>query len=148
MGYHHPPLLQFWLWMASLWSEKEWWLRLLPALAGAMTPLAAGLWLRQFVSPLTAWSIALWVACAPNLILLSSQLRGYSIAMLCAMLALYALDLAFQRGSRVAMSAHLAALWIGILCEFSMAWIVLAVGVYCVMRFAEERQHRGLIPLW
>ena len=61
-SYHHPPLLFAWLWLATLVSDREWWLRLVPTLAGGLVPLMAGLWMRRFLSPVSAWGLAALLA--------------------------------------------------------------------------------------
>jgi len=81
-AYHHPPPLFVWLWVATFVSDQEWWLRLVPTLAGGLVPMMAALWMRRFLNPITAWGLAALLAFAPNLVLLSIQLRGYSMAML------------------------------------------------------------------
>jgi 4-amino-4-deoxy-L-arabinose transferase-like glycosyltransferase len=49
--YHHPPLTFWWVWAAGMVSEQEWWLRLGPAVAGGLAPVALLYWLRRFLSP-------------------------------------------------------------------------------------------------
>jgi len=146
--YHHPPLLFWWLWIATLVSNQEWWLRLAPVVAGALTPLAAGLWLCRWLHPVTAWGLAALLAFTPNLVLLSVQLRGYSMALLGIAIALYALDRALAESSRRWLLIHFAALVIAILAEFMTAWIALAMGLYGLLRLAREREIRSLLPVW
>lgn len=143
-GFHlHPPFLLWWLWAASLLSEQPWWLRLLPTLAGALTPLLLGLWLRRFLTPITAWSLAALVAVSPNLARLSAEMRGYGIAMAACAAALYCLDRAFDERSPRWLAWHFAALYAGILTEFSVAWVALAAGLYGLTRLS-----RPLASLW
>lgn len=147
-AFHHPPLLPWWLWFATLFSDQEWWLRLASSVAGGCTPAITGLWLRRFVSPLPAWGLATMVGVAPNLVLLSIQLRGYSLAMFGTVFALYALERAFAERSRRWMVGHFLALAIAILSEFSAAWVTLAAGLYGVARFWKEPATRTLLPVW
>ncbi len=147
-AFHHPPLLFYWLWLATLVSDQEWWLRLVPAIAGGLTPLFTGLWLRRFVSPLTAWGLAALVAVAPNLVLLGVQLRGYSMAMLGTVTALYALDRALEERCRRWMVWHFVALYGAILAEFSAAWVVLAAGLYGMARLWRELETRRVLGVW
>lgn len=145
---HHPPLLLWWLWLATLVSDQVWWLRLLPVMAGGLTPLAVGFWLRRFLSPSTAWGLAALVAVSPNLVLLSIQLRGYSTAMLGTALALYTLDRAFEERSRRRLGWHFAALLMAVLSEFGAVWVVLAAGLYGAAMLARRVDTRRLFPLW
>jgi hypothetical protein len=146
--YHHPPLLLWWLWAATLVSNQEWWLRLAPCLAGAITPIAAGLWLHRWMHPAAAWGLASLLAFTPNLVLLSIQLRGYSMALLGIAMALYALDRAFAETSRRWLLIHFAALAFAILAEFMTAWVALAMGLYGLLRLLRERETRSLAPVW
>lgn len=146
--YFHPPLLSWWLWAATLVSQQEWWLRLLPVVVGALTPVALGLWLRLGMHPITAWGVAAIVAFTPNLVLLSIQLRGYSMALFGIAAALYALDRAFADQSRRWLLFHFAALIFAILSEFVTAWIALAMGLYGLSRFFREPGTRRLVPVW
>ncbi len=147
-GVHHPPLLLWWLWLASLVSEQPWWLRLLPVVAGALTAPATGYWLRRFLTTGTAWGLAALVAVSPNLVLLSIQLRGYAVAMLGTVLALYALDRAIAERSRRMLVWHFAALLLAILSEFGAVWVLLAAGLYGVAVMARRQECRVLLPVW
>ncbi|MCE9613775.1 MAG: hypothetical protein K8T26_05830 [Lentisphaerae bacterium] len=147
-AFPHPPLLLWWLWLAAHVSESVWWLRLLPALAGGLAPAAAAIWLRRFVSPITAWSLAALLGFAPVLVYLTIQLRGYSLAILAVPLALIALDRAFAKTSVLALAAHFAALYVGLLAEFSVVWIALAAGLCGLARFARVPGSRRLLPAW
>lgn len=147
-GVHHPPLLLWWLWLASLVSEQPWWLRLLPVATGTLTVPAIGLWLRRVVSPETAWGVAALVAVSPNLVLLSVQLRGYAPAMLGTALALYALDRAIVERSRPMLVWHFAALLLAVLSEFGAVWTVAAAGLYGCAVLARRRECRTLLPVW
>lgn len=147
-GVHHPPLLLWWFWAATLVSEQVGWLRLLPVVAGALTVPAVGLWLRRFLSPGTAWGLAAFVAVSPNLVLLSIQLRGYAMAMLGTVLALYALDRAIAERSRRMLVWHFSALLLAILSEFGAVWVLLAAGLYGVAVMARRQECRVLLPLW
>ena len=53
-AYHHPPPLFVWLWVATFVSDQEWWLRLVPTLAGGLVPMMPALWMRRFLNPITA----------------------------------------------------------------------------------------------
>jgi 4-amino-4-deoxy-L-arabinose transferase-like glycosyltransferase len=146
--YHHPPLLFCWLWAATLVSNQEWWLRLAPVLAGALTPLACGFWLQRWTNRSTAWGVAAVLAFMPNLVLLSVQLRGYSMALMGIAAALYALERAFAESSRRWLLLHFLALSVGILAEFMTAWIAMAMGLYGMVRLVREPALRRLAPGW
>lgn len=146
--YHHPPLLFVWLWAATLVSHQEWWLRLMPVVTGALTPVLLVLWLRRWMHPVTAWGLAALAAFAPNLVLLSIQLRGYPMALAGTAAALYALDRAFAEVSRRWLVLHFAALTVAILAEFMTAWVALAMGLYGLLRLAREPEMRRLLSAW
>ncbi len=146
--YHHPPLLFWWLWTATLVSGQEWWLRLAPSVAGALTPVLTVLWLRRWMHPVTAWGLGLLAAFAPSLVLLSIQLRGYSLALAAITAALYTLDRAFAETSRRWLWLHFAALSVAILAEFMTAWIALALGLYGILRLLREPALRPLVAPW
>ena len=147
-GVHHPPLLLWWLWLASMVSEHPLWLRIMPVAAGALTAPATGYWLRRFLSPVTAWGLAVFVAVSPNLVLLSAQLRGYPTAMLGTVLALYALDRALAERSRRMLVWHFAALLLAVLSEFGAVFVVAAAGLYGLTAMVKRTEARGLLPVW
>ncbi|HYZ87343.1 MAG TPA: hypothetical protein VE621_23210 [Bryobacteraceae bacterium] len=145
---HHPPLLLWWLRYASSISMQDWWLRLLPTLTGSFLVLVFGLWLRRFVHPFVAWSAAGLIAVSPNLVVLTPQLRGYPMAMFFSILALFLLDVAFEKRSPWLMLAHLASLILAALSAFPVAFLVLGSGLYALWRFWEWKEVRRLFPLW
>lgn len=146
--HHHPPLALWWIWLATLVSDQEWWLRLLPTLSGALTPLALGLWLRRFLTPTTAWGVAAFVALSPNLALLSIQIRGYPMAILASIVALYLLDRAMAERSRTLLFWHFAALQAAILSEYCTVWVVLAAGLYGLALLARRPEMRPVLWPW
>jgi hypothetical protein len=107
-----------------------------------------GLWLRRFVAPFVAWSAALVVAVSPNLVILAPQLRGYTMAMFFMVLALYLLDLAFERKSAVLMIGHIVSLMLAALSAFPVAFVILGIGMYALWRFVEWKDVRPLLPVW
>jgi len=110
--------------------------------------LAAGLWMRQFLSPVTAWGLAAFIAVSPNLVLLSIQLRGYPMAILGSLLALYALDRAFAESSRRMLAWHFVALYMAILSEFGAVFVVVAAGLYGIAVLVRRPAMRTLLPVW
>jgi hypothetical protein len=86
--------------------------------------------LRRFLDPVTAWGLATLVAVSATLI------------------ALYALERAYESPCRRWLGWHFAALYVAILAEFGVAWVVLAAGIYGVVRFWKEPAARQLLPRW
>lgn len=146
--YHHPPLLFWWLWLVSQVSEGEAWLRLGPALAGALAATGMGFWVRRFAGDGTALAMAAGIAVSPNLVILTPQLRGYGFAMAAAVWAGYWLERSFAERSRRFLCYHLALLIFGILAEFVFAWVAVAFGLYGLWRFWREPAARRLLAPW
>ncbi|MFN7992029.1 MAG: hypothetical protein U0Q18_00415 [Bryobacteraceae bacterium] len=148
-SHFHPPLIMAWLWAASLISEHPAWLRLPMTLAGGLTPLLLALWLRRFVSPAVAWGLATLVAVSPNLVMLSFQIRGYSLSILFSIAAMWTIEEAFQTRSRRMLALHWLCLAASVLAEFAAVWTLLAAGLYGLFRLGREPDARSrLLASW
>ncbi|MCP5110024.1 MAG: hypothetical protein GY953_04240, partial [bacterium] len=139
LGDTHPPLLHVILHYAKYISLSEVWLRALPVLAGGLTPWIIYRWMKPRWGRAAALFALLILSLSPMLIGLSAQLRGYTLAMLFMALAIYALDVAIERGSAFWMAAFGLTLAAGILAEYVTAWFAVAAGFYFLFRFRETR---------
>ena len=136
--WHHPPLLVVLVgWMGNF-SLAEWWLRLIPVLAGTFASLFAGLWAHRLTGDRrAAWICGCIILFAPNLILLSAQLRGYSLALCFGALALWALEGVFVNPGWRTVAQFTTFLFLALLSEYNAAWLAAGSGVYVLLRWRD-----------
>lgn len=148
LAYHHPPLLLWWVWFASKWAEQTWWLRFAPCLAGSLTPVLLALWLQQKSEKIVAWTLGSLLALSPNIVLLTIQLRGYTFAMLAAVVAVWTAQIAFNRHSNRAMVLHWCAITVGLLAELSFVFVLFATVLYGAFHVWDHRCPAVLRRWW
>ncbi|MEO0080251.1 MAG: glycosyltransferase family 39 protein [candidate division WOR-3 bacterium] len=138
----HPPLYFILLYFWQLLGKSELWLRLLSVLAGTAALWPFYLWLSVLVNRRAGAIGAALFGFLPQVLALGTEVRAYAVMFLCMASALYFLERAFarQRPSDV--------VWFGLflclsaLSHYSALWLVLALGVYCLVRLI-GRVRRG-----
>jgi hypothetical protein len=70
----------------------------------------------------------------PHLVIISAQLRGYTLAFLFLSASLVAFEISVDTGRWPAMVAFDVLLFLSICSDYSMAWFIGAAGVYALMR--------------
>lgn len=130
----HPPLLVVLIHGVSLLSRTELALRLVPVLAGSLFPLLILGWLRSVAGTMAAMAALLLLTLAPHLIVVSAQLRSYTLAFLLLSAALLLLEQALESGRCRTMAVYNVLLWLCILSDYSMAWFAGAAGIYALLR--------------
>jgi hypothetical protein len=144
----HPPLLFFLLHPVVTVTSSEFVLRLIPVLAGGLFPWVAYRWLSGIWNTAAGLTAECILALSPNLISLSAQVRGYTLELLFAALALLFLDTAIRDGSLRAMIAFDIALLLMILSEYSAVWFAAAVAIYFFLRSHQRRLPLRLVGAW
>jgi 4-amino-4-deoxy-L-arabinose transferase-like glycosyltransferase len=144
----HPPLLFFLLHPVASITSSGIALRLIPVLAGVIFPWVVYRWLAR-VWNARAGLIALFIlTLSPNLIFLSAQIRGYTIELLFAALALLFLESGLEEGSVRLMILFSLSLDLAILSEYSAAYFAGAVGIYFLLRARELGVTPRLWAVW
>ncbi len=144
----HPPLLFVLLHPIALISSSEIALRLIPVLAGTVFPWVVYRWLARAWNAGAGFAAFAILTFSPDLIALSAQIRGYTLELLFAALALLFLETALTGRSLSAMLLFSVALDLAILSEYSAAWFAAAVGVYFLLRVAADRISPKLLVAW
>lgn len=144
----HPPLLIFLLHPVVSVTSSELALRLIPVLAGAIFPWVVYRWLAKVWNSGAGLAALVILTFSPNLVYLSAQIRGYTIELLFAALALLFLETALGNGSTRAMILFTISLYLAILSEYSAAWFAGAVGIYFLMRAYERKISPRLWVVW
>ena len=135
IGVTHPPLLAVITHFVSRISRTELALRLVPLMAGCLFPLLLFVWLRRLAGSIAAMAVLFLLTLAPNTIILSAQLRSYTLALLFLSASLLVLEEALESGRWRMMALYSVLLWLCIVSDYSVAWFVGAAGVFVLLRF-------------
>ncbi len=130
----HPPLLEVLTHVVSRISRTELALRLIPLLAGSLFPVLLYLWLRRVAGWIAGLTVLFLLTLAPHTILLSAQLRSYTLALFFLAASLLVLEEALEGGGWPMMALYSILLLCCIASDYSAAWFVGAAGVYALAR--------------
>ena len=144
----HPPMFIPVLQASLLFGRAEWILRFVPAVSGALFPWFIMLWLRRFTSNAAALCAQLLLTFSPSLILLSAEVRAYTLAFLFLSISLVLLEDALDKGSRRLMIWFHVFLYLSILSEYCAVWFVGALGIYALLRLWKARASKSLAAVW
>lgn len=133
-----PPFFFFVVHYVQLISNSELFLRLPFLLSGCLFPWIIYKWLQGLHLHTAAVFAFLILEFSPNLIVLTSQVRGYALALLFTSLAIYFLERALDHRSVPSLLLSSAFLYLGILTEFSVAFATGALGVYALLRLIPQ----------
>jgi 4-amino-4-deoxy-L-arabinose transferase-like glycosyltransferase len=143
----HPPLLFLLLHPIASVTSSELALRLIPVLAGTIFPWVVYRWLATLWSAGAGLAALFILTLSPNLIQLSAQVRGYTLELLFAALALLFLDTP-MRNRLLAMILFVVSLNAAVLSEYSAAYFAGAVGIYFLLRVRELKASPRIILIW
>jgi len=145
-----PPLFFFLVHYLQLLSKSELIVRLPFVLSGCIFPWLIYKWLQRLGLPVAALCSFLILELGPNLVALTSQVRGYAIALLFLALALYFLEEAIEFRSFGRLIASSVFLDLGILTEFSSAFGCAALAIYGLARmyFADFKVREPFLFAW
>jgi hypothetical protein len=144
----HPPLFIPVLQGMLLFGRSEWLLRLVPAVAGALFPWFVMVWMQPLAGNAAALCAQLFLTFSPTLIDLSAEARAYTLAFLFLSICLVFMERALDHGSRRNMAWHHVFLYLAILTEYCVAWLVAALSVYALLRLWRSQASGGLKVAW
>jgi hypothetical protein len=144
----HPPGLIYIIHALRQISDSDLALRLVPIVAGAIFPYFLYRWLSLVHGKCAGIVAALVLIFAPNLVALSAQARGYTVALLFTSAALYYLERAIREGDLRWMGLFAVSLYLGIFTEYSTAWFTAAAGLYFALRIREPGVTARLRVAW
>jgi len=132
----HPPLLVFVLYFWRQFGTSDLMLRFPGVLAGSLFCWVLCKWLARIVGDATAWAGVIFACFLPPIIVLSAELRQYSLMLLFAISAAYFLERALAEKSAGAMLASSACLYLAMLSHYSAFLFAAALGVYAIVRMS------------
>jgi dolichyl-phosphate-mannose-protein mannosyltransferase len=144
----HPPMLVVLLHYVRQISTSDLALRSIPLIAGTLMPWVVYRWISRGWSQYAGLGALAILMLAPEIIRLSVEARGYTIALLFMACALYLLDLAIDRSSPLLMVLFALSLYGAILTEYSVVFFVVASGVYFLARIMEQRVTTPVRVTW
>jgi hypothetical protein len=135
-----PPFFFFVVHYTQQIANSEFFVRLPFLLSGCLFPWVIYKWLERLNLPTAALTSFLILEFSPNLIALTTQIRGYAIALLLTSLAIYFLERALQLRAIPSLLLSATFLYLGILTEFSVAFATAAMGVYALLRILQNSE--------
>ena len=137
-------MLYFWRGLGT----SELWLRLPSVLAGAVFCWMFYKWLSKAAGSVAGLIGLLLVALLPPIVLLSAEVRQYSLLLAFLVSALYLLDEAFAENSPRRMAFFSFCLYLAMLFHYSAFLFAAALGIYALFRIFTERPPVRLLAAW
>lgn len=144
----HPPLFFLLLHFWRLAGNSEFFLRLLPALFGALFLVAAHQWAKHLFGKAEALFTLVILAFSPALVSLSAEVRGYSLLLLLMVSALGVLEGAIEKRSARGIACFSVLLYLTILTHYAALWFTLAVFAYVLVRVRRDRLSARFVWTW
>ena len=144
----HPPLLILLLYYWRAFGTSELWLRLPSVIAGTFFCWIFYQWLSQAAGRLAGFIGLLFVAFLPPIVVLSAEVRQYTLLLAFLIGALYFLDRAFAENSPRRMAAFSLCLYVAMLFHYSAFLFAAALGIYALFRIFTERPPSTLVAAW
>lgn len=144
----HPPLLIFLLYFWRALGTSDLMIRLPGVLAGTLFCWVFYEWLGILLGRAAAWCGLIFAAFLPPMIVLSSEVRQYSLLLLFAVSAAYFLELALAHDSVREMLLSSVLLWLAMLSHYSAFLFAGGLGGYAVLRIFRDRHPAGVITAW
>ena len=130
----HPPLLMFMTHLILPFTRNDLALRLIPILSGCLFPIFFGLWLARVAGKFAGMTALFLLTLTPHLVIVSAQLRTYTMTFLFLSASLLAFEIAIDTGQWPAMLASDAFLLLSVCSDYSAAWFAGAFGIYALLR--------------
>ncbi len=144
----HPPLLilllHFWQWL----GHSELILRMPSVLAGTACCWLFFLWLTDITNRTTAFTGLLFIAFAPALIALSSEVRQYSLLLFFIAACLLLSERALRSNSAGMMALFSLSLAGALLTHYSSLLFALVIGIYVFVRVVRHKTARNVVVVW
>src|SRR4029077_17480016 len=144
----HPPLLILVLHYWRLLGRSEFALRSLALLTGTAFCWIMFLWLKKVTDRTTALIGLTLLLFMPSLIMLSAEVRQYSLLLFFSSTSLYFLELALEAGSPWMMMFSAFALDLALLSHYASVLFALALGIYALVRLLRRKREPWLIAVW
>jgi uncharacterized membrane protein len=144
----HPPLLIFLLYWWRNVGTSEIVLRLPSVLLGTGFSWVFYKWMQKLFSETSAILGLSFAALLAPMALLSSEVRQYELLLFFAMSSAYALELALERNSVGWMTTSAVCLYLAMLSHYSSLLFVATLGVYGLIRLAQQKNTFGLMVTW
>jgi hypothetical protein len=144
----HPPLFFFLLHFWRSIDSSELFLRLLPALFGTALLGVAYPWADRILDRRAAFYVLVILAFSPGLVVLSAEIRGYTLLLFLLAAALLLLERALERRSVPSMVGFSAVLALALLTHYSAAWFATTAFAYVAFRCLNERLPARLTLAW
>jgi hypothetical protein len=144
----HPPLMVFILYFWKAVGTSNLMLRLPGVLAGSVFCWVFYKWLVRVAGHTNAL-VGLVLACfLPPMIVLSAELRQYSLMLMFAVAAAYFLEVAVAENSVKAMSLSCASLYLAMLSHYAAFLFAAALGTYAIARMWAQRPRITVVGSW
>ena len=144
----HPPLMVFILYFWKGLGTSNLMLRLPGVLAGSVFCWVFYKWLARVAGHTNA-RVSLVLACfLPPMIVLSAELRQYSLMLVFAVVAAYFFEVAVAENSVTAMSVSCAGLYLAMLSHYSAFLFAAALGIYAIARMWVQRPRMTVVSSW
>jgi hypothetical protein len=144
----HPPLMVFILYFWKSLGTSNLMVRFPGVLAGSVFCWVFYKWLAR-VAGRTNALVSLVLACfLPPIIVLSAELRQYSLMLMFAVAAAYFLEVAVAENSVTAMSLSCASLYLAMLSHYSAFLFAAALGTYAIARMWAQRPRMTVVGSW
>jgi hypothetical protein len=144
----HPPLLVFILYFWKTVGTSNLMLRFPGVLAGSVFCWVFYKWLVRLVGHTNALVGLVLVCFLPPMIVLSAELRQYSLMLMFAVAAAYFLEVALAENSVTAMSLSCASLYLAMLSHYSAFLFATALGIYAIARMWWQRPRATVVGWW
>ncbi len=148
LAHPHGPLPNFLLHYMSYLGASELYFRLPSVIAGALLPYVAYRWIAETFDRGAGFVAACLLSFSPAMVILSAQLRFYTIQMLFMVCSLYCLERAFRQKSAGWMRLFGVALLLAMWSEYMSAWYTAAIGAYGAFRLLSDKAPRRLQWEW
>jgi dolichyl-phosphate-mannose-protein mannosyltransferase len=145
---NHPPLVVLAIRLMKVLGNGDVWLRVVPVVAGGLTPLVVYLWLRRRYGRTEALFAGLVLALSPALIKLSAAISGHTLAILFMALALYTLERSIDERSSSWMHLFNVSLLLAAVSEIMTTFFLVAAGCYFLIRMFEPKVTWPMKLVW
>ncbi len=144
----HPPLLVFILYFWKSLGTSNLMLRFPGVLAGTVFCWVSYKWLVRITGHTNALAGLILACFLPPMIVLSAELRQYSLMLMFAAASAYFLEVALAENSVTAMSLSCAGLYLAMLLHYSAFLFVAALGIYTIARMWAHRPRIAVVGSW
>ncbi|PWT99300.1 MAG: hypothetical protein C5B51_27430 [Terriglobia bacterium] len=134
LAHPHGPLPNFLLHFMAYLGSSDLYFRLPSVIAGALVPYVVYRWVAETWDKGAGFVAACILSFSPAMVILSSQLRFYTMQMLFMACSLYCLERGLREKSPKWIRLFGAALLLALWSEYMSAWYTAAIGAYAAVR--------------